>query len=59
MSKFAPRVTGMQHVHALAADVRGLLDGTSNPDPSQHGLTSEEERATSSTPQVQQPAHKP
>ena len=43
---------GMQHVHSLAKDVSGLLDGSRNPDPSQHGLTTEEERIASSAPNV-------
>lgn len=43
---------GMQHVNSLAKDIAGLLEGTCNPDPAQHGLTSEEERVNSSAPIV-------
>ena len=44
----------MQHVFALANHVTALLNGATDPDPSQHGMTTEEERASSSTPQVSQ-----
>lgn len=42
----------MQHVFALANHVTALLNGATDPDPSQHGMTTEEERASSSKPQV-------
>lgn len=42
----------MQHVFALASHVTALLNGATDPDPSQHGMTTEEERASSSKPQV-------
>lgn len=44
----------MQHVFALANHVTALLNGATDPDPSQHGMTTEEERASSSKPQVSQ-----
>ena len=43
---------GMQHVDMLSRNISGLLDGSWSPDPSQHGLTSEEERTYSSAPNV-------
>ncbi len=42
----------MQHVFAMANHVTALLNGATDPDPSQHGMTTEEERASSSKPQV-------
>ena len=42
----------MQHVFALANHVTALLNGATDPDPSQHGMTTEEEQASSSKPQV-------
>lgn len=45
-------LAAMQHVFAIARQVNLLLDGATEMDPSQHGLTTEEERATCSHPQV-------
>ena len=42
----------MQHIFAMANHVTALLNGATDPDPSQHGMTTEEERASSSKPQV-------
>ena len=42
----------MQHVFVMANHVTALLNGATDPDPSQHGMTSEEERSASSNPQV-------
>lgn len=42
----------MQHVFSVAAHVHVLLDGATDPDPAQHGLTSHEERAACHTPQA-------
>ena len=42
----------MQHVHSLAKDASGLLAGTCNVDPAQHGLTSNEEQTASGAPNV-------
>ena len=42
----------MQHIDVLARNIAGLLDGSWSPDPSEHGLTSDEERAYSSAPNV-------
>ncbi len=42
----------MQHVFAVARRVAALLDGGTDPDPAQHGLTTEEERAASTSAQV-------
>lgn len=42
----------MQQVFAIANQVTALLNGATDPDPSQHGMTTEEERASSSKPQV-------
>ena len=47
----------MQHVFAMANHVTALLNGATDPDPSQHGMTTEEERASSSKPQVMQHLH--
>ena len=44
----------MQHVFAMASHVTALLNGATDPDPSQHGMTTEEEQASSSKPQVTQ-----
>ena len=51
-SQTVPLRAGMQHVNALARNVSGLMDGSWNPDPSQHGLNTEEERVSSSAPIV-------
>ncbi|KAL0037146.1 hypothetical protein WJX79_002609 [Trebouxia sp. C0005] len=45
------RRAAMQHVFAMANHVTALLNGATDPDPSQHGMTTEEERASSSKPQ--------
>lgn len=45
------RRAAMQHVFAIANQVTTLLNGATDPDPSQHGMTTEEERASSSKPQ--------
>ena len=42
----------MQHVHALARNISGLMDGSCNPDPAKFGLTSDDERLNSSAPNV-------
>ena len=42
----------MHHVFTMANHVTALLNGATDPDPSQHGMTTEEERASSSKPQV-------
>lgn len=42
----------MQHVFTVARRVAALLDGATDPDPAQHGLTTEEERAASTSTQV-------
>jgi hypothetical protein len=42
----------MKHAAAVAGNVQLLLSGSTEPDPEQHGMTSEEERAASRTPQV-------
>lgn len=47
----------MQHVFAMANHVTALLNGATDPDPSQHGMTTEEERASSSKPQVMPYVH--
>lgn len=41
----ALRRAGMAFASSMAAQVQAVLDGSSDPDPSQHGLTSEDERA--------------
>lgn len=38
---------GMQHAATTAAMVQEILAGCADPDPAQHGMTSEEERAAS------------
>ena len=43
----------MQHVFTVARRVAALLDGATDPDPAQHGLTTEEERAASSSTSTQ------
>ena len=45
-------LAGMQHVHALARNISGLMDGSCNPDPAKFGLTSDDERINSSAPNV-------
>ena len=45
----------MQHVFTVARRVAALLDGATDPDPAQHGLTTEEERAASTSTQVFKP----
>jgi len=45
-------LAGMQHVHSLARNISGLMDGSCNPDPAKFGLTSDEERISSSAPNV-------
>lgn len=47
----------MQHVFAVASRVAALLDGATDPDPAQHGLTTEEERAAAISTQVRLPLH--
>lgn len=43
----------MRHVAAIAADVGAVLaGGAAGPDPAVHGLTTAEERATCSAPEV-------
>ena len=42
----------MQHVHALARNISGLMDGSCNPDPAKFGLTSDDELINSSAPNV-------
>jgi hypothetical protein len=42
----------MKHVSTVADNVQLLLSGSTDPDPEQHGMTTEEERAASRTPQV-------
>lgn len=39
--------TGMQHAAATAKMLEEILAGCTNPDPAQHGMTTEEERAAS------------
>ncbi|KAK9832230.1 hypothetical protein WJX74_003725 [Apatococcus lobatus] len=45
------RRAAMQHVFAVARRVAALLDGATDPDPAQHGLTTEEERTASTSAQ--------
>lgn len=55
LSRLGPDIScaaAMQHVFAIANQVTALLNGATDPDPSQHGMTTEEERASSSKPQV-------
>jgi len=47
----------MQHVFSVAAHVHVLLDGATDPDPAQHGLTTHEERAACHTPQATTSTH--
>ncbi|GMH41703.1 hypothetical protein BSKO_09613 [Bryopsis sp. KO-2023] len=47
----ALRRAAMQHTAALSSHIIELLDGATDPDPSQHGLTTEEERTSSCCPQ--------
>ena len=47
----------MQHVFSVAAHVHVLLDGATDPDPAQYGLTTDEERAACATPQVSLTSH--
>ena len=42
----------MKHVAAVASQVVALLEGQGGPDPAQQGLTTEEERSSSSAPMV-------
>ncbi len=42
----------MQHVAAVATHINALLQGVTDLDPQQHGMTTEEERIASSCPQV-------
>ncbi|GBF90887.1 hypothetical protein Rsub_03742 [Raphidocelis subcapitata] len=47
----ALRRAGMAYAAAMASHVEAILNGSSDPDPSQHGLTTEDERARCSTAQ--------
>lgn len=42
----------MKHAAAVAGSVQQLLTGSTEPDPGQHGLTTDEERAASRNLQV-------
>ncbi len=42
----------MRHAAAVAQQVQAILNGSTEPDPTQHGLTSEEERVAAQLPQV-------
>lgn len=37
----------MQHAAAISLHLNALLDGATEPDPNQHGLTTDEERSSS------------
>lgn len=51
------QAAAMRHVFAVASRVAALLDGATDPDPAQHGLTTEEERAAAISTQVRLPFH--
>ncbi len=40
----------MRYAHTLSLGVEQLLEGSTDPDPAQHGMTTEEERAASRSP---------
>jgi hypothetical protein len=42
----------MAYAASMAAHVQAILQGSSDPDPSQHGMSSEDERARCNMPQV-------
>lgn len=48
----ALRRAGMQHAATMGQCVQVILAGSTDPDPCQHGMTTEEERSASQTPQV-------
>ncbi|KAK9808620.1 hypothetical protein WJX72_000661 [[Myrmecia] bisecta] len=45
------RRAASQHVFAVSTHIAALLQGATDPDPAQHGLTTEEERAAGHAPQ--------
>ncbi|KIY98072.1 hypothetical protein MNEG_9891 [Monoraphidium neglectum] len=45
------RRAGMAYAASMAAHVQAILQGSSDPDPSQHGMSSEDERARCNMPQ--------
>eukprot|EP00877_Chromochloris_zofingiensis_P001237 jgi/Chrzof1/11113/Cz05g24080.t1 len=47
----ALRRAGMQHAATMGQCVQVILAGSTDPDPCQHGMTTEEERSASQTPQ--------
>jgi hypothetical protein len=47
-----PFTPGMAYASSMASDVDAILNGSSGPDPTQHGLTSEDERARCNMPQA-------
>ena len=45
-------IAGMSYAASMASHVQAILEGSSDPDPSQHGLTSDDERARCNMAQV-------
>lgn len=47
-----PAYAGMAYAASMASHVQAILEGSSDPDPSQHGMTSDDERARCNMAQV-------
>lgn len=50
LKHFSLWFSAMKHTAAISGHLNELLDGATDPDPNQHGLTTDEEKSSSSVP---------